>query len=99
MKPSTDASDEIQAEQELARTTEKVRSYMHIFNQLPQEQQNKIKRDHAIDFAYGQLACMRNGCVLTREEIGVIYDRMQSDKGILVPMETEREDTNVKPEQ
>lgn len=44
------------------------------FLSLSPEEQARHRREQAISFTYGQLACMRGGERLTREQIAELYD-------------------------
>ncbi len=47
------------------------------FDKLTPEEQKAYRREQAISFAYGQLACMKGGTYkVSKERIAEIYDSM-----------------------
>lgn len=58
-----------------------------IFKNMTPEEQERMRREQAISFTWGQLACMRNGSKLTRAQVAELYDareelrRSQSSEG------------------
>jgi hypothetical protein len=49
------------------------------FEALTSEEQREHRRQQRISWVYGQLGCMRNGPVLTREQVAEIVDAHESD--------------------
>lgn len=44
------------------------------FEGMTREEKERAYREQAISFTFGQLACMRGGEKLTREQIAELYD-------------------------
>jgi hypothetical protein len=48
------------------------------FAAMTPEEQARARREQAISFAYGQLACMRGGARLTRGQVAELYDAREA---------------------
>lgn len=56
------------------------------FASMTPEEQARARREQHISFAWGNLALMRQGPRVTREELGQMYDQMQAEKAAgLIP--------------